>query len=378
VFFKKILYITSNRSDYAKVKKLLKDINEDSDFELYVVATSAQIKGRFGSGVKELEDDGLNIYKKIDCMIEGDSRLSMLKSSALEMYELTNIIENLKPDIGIIVGDRYDILTSVYVLSLMNIPIAHIQGGEITGTIDDVIRDVITKFSHIHFVSNEDAKDRVVSLCEDEKNVYNVGCPSFDYIKNLDIPDYVDYNLLLPFCKDVIDLKNSDDYFIVMVHPNVAIEEDVDMKVITEALDAFDNKKIVFYPNTDPFHQNIVNVINRRKDYIKFKHVSMECFMMLLKNCKMMIGNSSSGIRETCFFGVPTINIGKRQEGRLNGENVTHVPCEKDAIINAIKCSYDKKFSPEYIYGDGNASEKIIEILKSYEGLKYKNIFKEK
>jgi UDP-hydrolysing UDP-N-acetyl-D-glucosamine 2-epimerase len=374
MIFKKICYITSSRSDYAKVKNLLKQINEDDEFELYIIATSAQIKQRFGDGVQELIDDGLTIHKRVDCMVEGDNRLAMLKSSAMEIYELTNIIDELKPDLGLVVGDRFDMLTSVYVLSMMNIPIAHIQGGEKTGTIDDVIRDVMTKFAHIHFVSNEDARQRVESLSEDRQYIYNVGCPSFDYIKSLDIPDDIDYNILLPFCKDDIDISKKDDYFIVIVHPNVAIEEDIDMKIILDALDNFENKKAIFYPNTDPFHQKIINAINRKHDYMKFKHISMECFMMLLKHCKCMIGNSSSGIRETCFFGVPTVNIGRRQEGRLSGKNVVNVKCSEDDIVSGIKSVYNKTFEPEYLYGNGASSDKIVDILKSYDNFEYKNI----
>lgn len=374
MLFKKICYVTANRSEYAKVRSLIKRLNDDTMIELCVIATGSHLDERYGDSLNDLVEDGIQIDYKLECLLEGNSRKCMVKTSALEIFELSELINKEKPDLGLVVGDRFDILPSAYVFSLLNIPIAHIQGGEKTGTIDDVIRNVITKFSHIHFVANEKAKNNVINMGEKKDYVYNVGCPSFDYIKELIIPEDIDMNILMPYCKDDISLRKNENYFLVMVHPNVVNPEDIDIKEIFKALDIFPNKKVVFYPNNDPFHQDIVSCITKKKDYIKFKHVATDVFMMLLKNCKCLIGNSSSGIREASVFGKPVINIGTRQEGRQRTSNVRDVPCQYLLITKAIQEMMDKKFLTKSIYGEGNASGQIIDIIKSFDTLEYKNI----
>tara|TARA_Y100000310_G_scaffold345171_1_gene462353 strand:+ start:3214 stop:4356 length:1143 start_codon:yes stop_codon:yes gene_type:complete len=372
--FKKICFVTSNRSEYAKIKPLLQKINTDSDFGLDIVASGSLLSKRYGSGYRDLLTDGLQISKSINCMMDDDSIIGMIKSSSLQLYEFADCFSSIKPDLGLIVGDRFDILPAAYAFSMLNIPIAHIQGGENSGTIDDIIRNVITKFAHIHFTATETAKTNVINMGEDEKHVYCVGCPSIDYIRSVNIPEDIDINMLRPYLKLDLHLEKSEDYFIVMVHPNVVDHDDVNMKNIIEALDSFPNRKIVFWPNNDPFHQEIVDATSKKEEYLKFKHLPMNLFLMILAHAKCLIGNSSTGIRESCTFGIPTIDIGKRQNGRERHINVINVPCKIESIKEGIASMLDKKFDPFSLYGDGKASEQIVKILKSYNFLSYKNI----
>lgn len=372
--FKKICFFTANRSDYSKVRTFIGEINSDSYFDLTTIVGGTHFNSRYGNSVGDLIDDGISVDYKVDCLMDNDSVFSMTKTSALQIYEITNILERNDFDLGVVVGDRYDILPAAYAFSLCNIPVAHIQGGEKTGTIDDMIRDTITSLSHIHFVANNKARSRLISLGEDDSHVFVSGCPSIDYIKNANIPKDIDMNILSEYCKDPIDLSKSDDYFLVIVHPNVTEPDDISIDDIISAVDEFPNKKVFFYPNSDPFHQPIVNAIFKRKDFIKFKHLSTLCFLMILSNCKCLIGNSSAGIRESCLFGVPTINIGNRQRGRDSGENVVDCSCKKEDIVLSIKSITNDRFKSCSLYGDGNSAEKMIKTLKSYRFLEYKNI----
>jgi len=372
--FKKICFFTANRSDYAKVRTFIVQINSDPDFDLTTIVGGTHFNDRYGNTVSDLLDDNISVDHKIDCLMDDDSIFSMTKTSALQIYEMANILEEKRFDLGIVVGDRYDMLPAAYAFSLCNIPIVHIQGGEKTGTIDDLIRDVITKFSHIHFVANEEAKLRLISLGEEEGHIYNTGCPSIDYIKDIDIPKDIDIDLLSPYCKDDINLSRDDDYFLIMTHPNVTDPQDVNINEIIEAVDKFPNKKVFFYPNSDPFHQPIVSAIYKRKDFIKCKHVSTRCFLMILSNCKCLIGNSSAGIRESSLFGVPTVNIGNRQDGRTSGRNVIDCRRRSKDIVDSISKIMDRDFESFSLYGDGNSSGQMVEVLKSYKSLSYKNI----
>jgi len=374
MILQKICYVTANRSDYAKVKYLLNIFSSMKDVELRIVATGSMLNERYGYPYRDIEKDGFCVNYRVNCLFDDDSPSGILKSMAMQLYEMSLIFEDFKPDIVILVGDRYDILPAATACLMHNIPIAHIQGGEKTGTIDDTIRDVITKMSHLHFVATKEAKERVIKIGENENKVFDVGCPSIDYIMSLDIPDDIDLTNLMPYCKNKISLSKKDKYFIIMIHPNVTDKDDINFDNILSSLDEFQNPKIVFYPNNDPLNYSIVSKINRRNDIIKFKHIPMSVFMMLLKNCACLIGNSSCGIRESCYFGVPTINIGKRQNGREHGKNVIDLSCDKRLITEAIKKQLVSSYEPEFIYGDGNSSKRILNILTGITSINYKNV----
>ena len=374
MLFRKICYVGANRSDYAKIKYLLQQLKSDCNFHLDILLTGSLVNSKYGDGVNDLHRDGLNVNSTVLSTIDDDSLLSMVKSSALQLYEISSRISDLQPDLGIVVGDRFDALPVAYAFSMLNIPIAHIQGGEKTGTIDDTIRDVITKFSHIHFVANDKAGARVVEIGEDEQHVHVTGCPVIDYIKRLHIPADIDLDMLKPYLKTDVQFKKKDEYFLVMIHPNVVEPHDIDIHQIIDALDQFPNKKVMFYPNNDPFHQRIVQVTAHRDDYLKFKHLPMDCFLMFLVHCACFIGNSSAGIRESSLFGIPTVDIGKRQEGRERADNIINVPSKTEDIVNAIKQMMGKEFDPTSLYGDGMATERIVDVLRRYKSMTYKNI----
>tara|TARA_Y100000310_G_C20574596_1_gene759815 strand:+ start:40 stop:1164 length:1125 start_codon:yes stop_codon:yes gene_type:complete len=371
---KKCCYVVANRSDYAKAKYLLQQLDRSPDFDLRIIITGSFVNPKYGRGEDDLLLDRLQPWRKIVNNLDDDSVASMVKSSALHLLELSSAIAEEHFDFGLVVGDRFDALPTAYAFSLLNIPTVHIQGGERTGTIDDLIRDIITKMSHIHLVANDDAKKELLRLGEDPNYIYVTGCPSVDYIKSVDVADDVDMRILRPYCKVDFSLSKEDEYFLVMIHPNVVDPEDVNIKEIFAALDMFSNTKVVFYPNNDPFHQDLVTAISKRSDYIKFKHLPMDVFIMLMAHCKCVIGNSSAGIREASLFGSPVVNIGRRQHGRKHGANVLTANCQKESIVAAINEVKDKTFEQFSLYGDGDATSKIIDILRSCESITYKNI----
>ena len=372
--FKKICIILTNRSEYAKVKSVLFRLREDKEFDLKILVGGSLANKRYGNAVQEITKDGFSISGVIKTIVDGDGVLDVIKSSGLQMYEEGLFFDSYKPDIAIIIGDRWEVVPLVFVLSMYCIPIAHLQGGEKSGTIDDVFRNVITKYSHIHFTANELCRKEVINLNECPDHVYSIGCPSLDIIKNIDVGDDVDLNKIQEYIKDPFTLSKKDKYFMVMVHPNVTIRSDIDIKIILKTLLRFPNKKIWFYPNEDPFHETITSAITRNREIIKFSHIDMNSFIMLMAHCSCFIGNSSAGIRETASFGVPTINIGDRQIGRERNENTIDVRCDENEIYRAVYNSIGKKYPCKNIYGDGKSSDRIINIIKSYKKLNYKNI----
>ncbi len=372
--FKKICYISTNRSEYAKIKVLLTMINSDIGYDLSFIAGGTLLNKRYGSPIKDIISDGINVSDVIDCLFEGDTPQIMIKEMSMQMYEAVNLVSSIKPDLGIVVGDRFDALPNAIVFSLLGIPVAHVQGGEVSGTIDNVIRDAITKLSHLHFVATETAAKRIEALGEDAAHIHTVGCPSIDFIKNLELPKDVDMDMLQPYCKKIINLEKDDKYMLVLVHPNICDPDEIDIDVIFDAINCFPNKKVVFYPNNDPFHEKIVSKISSNEDIYKFKHLPMDVFLMLLSNASCLIGNSSSGIREAGIFGIPVVDIGTRQERRERGRNVINVSCKYQSIQKVISYQMTQRYPKESIYGDGSASKRIIDILKSYKYLNYKNV----
>lgn len=372
--FRKIVFVTANRSDYAKVRPFIKLLSSDTRFELNVFATGTMSAEDYGTPVQDIISDGITPALDVYCG-SGDTLPKMVKSIGLAMIDLASYISRIKPDCGIVVGDRWDILPAAVSLSMMNIPVIHIQGGEISGTVDNLVRDVITKLSHVHFTATDQARDRVVSMGESSDNVFNTGCPSIDFINSVDVGGDVRIDMLKPYIKDPCSLSVEDKYIMVALHPNVTDPEDVDAEVVYKALSRMPNKKVWFYPNNDPFNRNIVKVIRRHhNDVIKFSHISMESFIMLMAHSGCIVGNSSSGIRESASVGIYAVNIGKRQDGRERNANVVDIDCNEGDVFEAVNWSIGRKYLGQNLYGDGNSSKKMIDILAGYKSLNYKNV----
>jgi UDP-N-acetylglucosamine 2-epimerase (non-hydrolysing)/GDP/UDP-N,N'-diacetylbacillosamine 2-epimerase (hydrolysing) len=358
----KIFIITERRADYSRFKPIMKLIKQDDSLDYILAVTGAHIIKDMGYTKDEIVNDGFDIDYEIDMFKENiDSAGAMVRSFARVSEQVTYCLEDSKPDI---ILSGFDIGANLAVTiagAHMNIPVAHIQGGEVTGTIDESIRHAMTKFSHYHFASNQDAVERLVKLGEMKERIFNVGCPSIDAIINTEDD---------PKILEKFNLKENQ-YFILLQHPVTSeIENSKEQIQITlSAIQKSNISTLIIMPNNDAGYSSIIRELKSSKiQYVE--SLGIKDYINLLKRSSGLIGNSSSGIHETSTFNVPTINIGTRQNGRLRSENVIDVNHNEDEIINAIKKAIEfnnKGKKVDNLYGDGNSAERIVEIIKKID-----------
>jgi UDP-N-acetylglucosamine 2-epimerase (hydrolysing) len=357
---KKIVFLTGTRADYGKIKSLMKKVEESDKFELHIFVTGMHMLSKYGSTWKEIEKDG---FRNLYFFINQKSNSHMDTSLSNTILGFSNYVHELKPDMIVVHGDRLEALAGAIVGAFNNIRVAHIEGGEISGTIDESIRHAITKFSHIHLVSNEEAKKRVIQLGEKEESIFVIGSPDIDIMLSDNLPT-------IEQVKKRYEI-NFENYSILMYHP-VTTEVDQLHENIRNVVDAViesGRNFVVIYPNNDEGSAIILNEYKRFEENIRFKilpSMRFEYFLTLLKNCDFMIGNSSAGIRETGIYGIPSIDIGNRQKGRydLNKlRNIIHVDENKNKILEAIENIKEKKVFNK-VFGDGKSDEKFIKILE--------------
>ena len=370
---KKIACITGTRGEYGAISSVLREISKSHDFDLVVIATGMHLMPKFGNTINEIKKDGYEIHK-IDAVYKKDTLGSTLKFISRFLDGLTDELVKLKPDLILLIGDRAEMLAGAIAGQYLNIPVAHLSGGDLTGHVDDSVRHAITKLSDFHFPTNERSKETIIKMGEAEERVHLVGATSIDNIKNKEIPE-----------KEKIakkyDLNVSKPYIIALQHPVINEIDDVEKhtKNMMDAIVDLKIQSVVIYPNADAGGRKIIDITNQYKNYpfIKIaKNVEYKGYFGLLKYASAIVGNSSSAIIESPSFGIPAINIGTRQIGRLRAENVIDIGYEKEEIIKAIKKSLDDETfksrcrqckSP---YGDGTAGKKIVKILSE---LKSKN-----
>jgi UDP-N-acetylglucosamine 2-epimerase (non-hydrolysing)/GDP/UDP-N,N'-diacetylbacillosamine 2-epimerase (hydrolysing) len=361
---RKVFVVTERRADYSRFKPILTLIKEDPCLEYYLAVTGCHLKPEHGNTIHEIKKDGFKISSELQMFTEkGDSGASMVRAFGRIIQQLTYELEKSQPDL-ILAG--FDIAANFAVAiagAHMNIPVAHIPGGEVSGTIDESIRHAMTKFSHYHFAANSDACQRLIKMGERPAHVFNVGCPSIDAIKQVSrIPKK---ELLSQY-----HLKPS--YALVLQHPVTSelTRSSFQIRQTLEAVTKAGLSSLVIYPNNDAGCSSIIKYITGSS----INHVpslSLEHYVNLLRNCAMLIGNSSSGIHESSTFGIPTINIGSRQAGRLRSSNIIDVGYDKNEIHEAIiTCKESSAFQRRCAeapnpYGDGKSSQKIINLLKT-------------
>jgi len=364
---RKILCLTGTRADYPRIKSVLKKIEADSRFELFLVVTGSHLLKNYGYSFREVKKDKYkNIIKTKMYVGNFNSPYGMSLSASNLSKNFSKILNKIRPDIVLLTVDRVETLAAAMSASLMNFPIAHVQGGEITGTIDESIRHAVTKLSHLHFVANEDAKKRLLKLGEIRKNVFNVGCPYIDIINNQKLKSKKQL-----FKKYKINLKKKIVLF--TLHP-VTTEYKRSYKqidILLKALTKFKEFEILtFYSNADAGGKEIIKKINLSNKFIKIlPNIDSIDFLSFMKYAKFMIGNSSAGIREAPSFKLPVINVGNRQNRRMKAHNVVDVGFNYKEIISKInyvlnnrnfKNRLKKVVNP---YGDGKASNKIVKVL---------------
>ena len=373
---KKICVVVTARPSYSRIKTALTAIKNHPQLELQLVVAGSALLGRYGNAVDYIEKDGFEIAEKVFMVLEGETPTSMAKTTGLGVMELAGVFYNLRPDAVVTIADRFETIATSIAASYQNIPLIHIQGGEVTGNIDEKVRHANTKLADIHLVASEDARQRVIKMGEEEHMVFNTGCPSIDLAYDIIENPALDFDPIEKYggVGEFIDWKNG--YLVVMQHPVTteysSAREDV-LKTL-EAIHELDLPTFWFWPNVDAGSDGTSNGIRTFREMTKpknihfFKNMEPQDFLRLLVNSKCLIGNSSVGIRECSYLGVPVVNIGSRQNRRQRGSNVLDIDYEKELIKKAVEDRMTTNtIKKEVIYGDGKSGERIAEILASIE-----------
>ena len=336
-----------------------------------MVAASTLLE-KYGNTFMQIEKDGFNISAKVYMVVEGENPVTSAKTIGLGLIELATVFDNLKPDIVITIADRYETISTALVAANMNIPLVHIQGGEVSGSIDEKIRHSVTKLADFHFVATSKARERVIKMGEDKNRVFNTGCPSIDLAKKILEDPKLDFNPVKKYGGVGTKVDLSKGYIIVIQHPvtNEYLRSKEQIRETLKAIKEIGINTLWFWPNADAGSDYTAKGIRAFREIEKpeniwfFKNMSPEDFLKLLYNSMGIVGNSSVALRECSFLGVPAVNIGSRQSGRERGKNVINVDYKYDEIINAIKTHLKSgHYARETIYGDGNAGERIANLL---------------
>lgn len=361
---RKICYISGTRADFGLMKNSLQAIDRDDDLDLEVIVTGMHLLNEYGDTYQEILDLGLNIIGKVKVSLSGESGSQMSIALGNQIIGFTKILEKDKPDLVLLLGDRGEMLAGAIVSLHLNIPIVHIHGGELSGTVDESVRHAISKLSHYHFTATKLSKERLIKMGEVESNIFTIGAPGLDEIYNTQL---IQREALL----EKYDIDSKSPFILFLFHPVVQQYKSVKEQLIT-ILDGllFDNTQILaIMPNSDAGGGIISSVLSQYKEQKKIKtvvHIARLEFLSLLSEADLLVGNSSSGIIEAASLGAPVINIGDRQNLRERNDNVVDVEIEKSQIINGINRARSlNKYSFGNVYGDGKSSQRIVELLKS-------------
>lgn len=367
----KVCIVTSSRADYGLFKNLLKEIRSSRLLELQLVVTGSHLAPEYGETIDEIIEDGFEISAELEILMSSDSPTGVCKSAGLVLLGMPEILKRLNPNLVLVLGDRYEILAAAMAATVMCIPLGHIHGGELTvGSYDNSFRHAITKFSQIHFVSTEEHKNRILQMGENEKMVFNVGSLGVEAIKKINLLNKLDLEKKLGFSF----LKKS---VLVTFHPetldNAFLEHQ--LSELMSALKKLENTTIIFtMPNADNGSALIRNSISRfvaeRENVFAFDSLGQLNYFSLVSVIDIVIGNSSSGLIEVPSFSKPTINIGKRQEGRVKAKSVIDVPAVKEDILQAIhnidtSAYRDRLLNSANPYDGGDTSKKIVKIIEA-------------
>lgn len=366
------MVFTGTRAEYGLLYWLLKDLESDDAFTLQLLVSGSHLSPEFGNTQSQIEADGFDISERIEMLLSSDTALGTVKSLGLGILGYADALSRLKPDVLVLLGDRYEALGIAQVAMLMKIPILHIHGGEITeGAYDDAIRHAITKFSLLHATSTEEHRKRVIQLGEDPERVFNVGAIGLDHLRRSDFMTRSELSKSL-------DFELTDNFVILTYHPVTLANEPAEdtLKNIFNALDTHPELKVLItYPNADEGGRKIIPLIeeyavSRKERVLAVRSLGQRRYLSAVKNATLVLGNSSSGIIEVPSFHIPSVNIGARQGGRLAPKSVIHCSAYQheieDALNRAIEIANSSAIRDNpNPYGEGIACQKIIEILKN-------------
>lgn len=370
---RKIAVFTGTRAEYGLLQPLLYQLKERESCELQLLVGGTHWSPQFGSTFQFIERDGFEITAKLDFLLSSDSPSGVAKSMALAMMTSADCLERLQPDLLVVLGDRYESLAVAQAAMLARLPIAHIHGGERTeGLIDEAIRHSLTKMAHLHFTTTEQYRRRVIQLGEQPENVFNFGAPGIDNIKSLKPVERRALSELLN-----IDITTRP-FMMVTFHP-VTLKETGgldQLKALLFVLREFEDFQLVItYPNADTQCQDLIDELNSFKSEFPsrvalIQSVGQLNYLSLLNHCDVVVGNSSSGLIEAPSFGIPTVNIGERQAGRISGDTVIQCDSTTDEIRNALRSALCNDFKLKCKnavnpYGEGNSASKMADVLCS-------------
>jgi UDP-hydrolysing UDP-N-acetyl-D-glucosamine 2-epimerase len=365
---KKICVVVASRANYARVKYLMKSIDEDKKLQLQLIVGASALIDRFGKAIDVIKNDGFEPLRTIDYLIEGETLITQAKSTGLGIIELSTAFASLKPDAVVTVADRFETMSTAIASSYLNIPLIHLQGGEVSGNIDDRVRHAITKLADYHFPATEISRDRVINMNEDPTRVFNFGCPSMDILKNIELS--LSNNEMNEYGGIGYPINWEQPYILMMQHP-VTTSYGNGFKEVISTLNAIreinDIQKVVLWPNSDAGSDDVSKGIRVFREKLEkeekfhfYRNFTPEHYAKVLNNALCLVGNSSSFIREGSFLGKPAVIVGDRQNLRECGCNVLNVGYDSRSIQNAIEKQINiASFDKEFIFGNGNAGKLI-------------------
>lgn len=372
---RKICVVITARPSYSRVRSLLEAIRARPDLELQLVVAASALLDRYGNAYQVIEQEGFRIDRRVYMILEGENLVTSAKSTGLGLAELATVFDDLQPDAVVTIADRFETMATAVAASFMNIPLVHIQGGEVTGSIDEKVRHSITKLADLHFVSTPKAAERVIRMGEYPQRVHVTGCPSIDVVRATLADPRIELDRLYERYGGVgkpLDLRQG--YVVVLQHP-VTTEYEESRAHVEETLHAVHESRVPalwFWPNVDAGSDGTsrgIRAFREQNPELRihfFKNLPPEEFLKVAYHSRCIIGNSSVGIRECSYMGVPAVNIGTRQEGRERGRNVVDVPYDRAEILRAIREHLENgHVESDALYGDGSAGRRIAGLLSS-------------
>jgi UDP-hydrolysing UDP-N-acetyl-D-glucosamine 2-epimerase len=371
---RKICFVITARPSYSRVRSALCSLRKLVNVDLQIILTASALLDRYGNVAHEVESDGFYISSRVFTVLEGESPVTMAKTTGIGIIELTSEFQRLKPDLVVTIADRFETLATAISTTYLGIPLVHLQGGEITGSLDERVRHAVTKLSDFHLACTPQAALNIIRMGEHPTRVFNVGCPSIDVAASIHKSDSLSFDPFSDYCGVGNPFSLDNDFVVALLHPVTSEFSDSEdqANLLLETLKNANINVFWFWPNVDAGSDGTSRALRRFRElnaklpFFFFKNISPEHFLELLTFSRCIIGNSSVGIRECSFLGVPCVNIGTRQDGRERSSNVIDCDWDANSILAALRISslpvYRKSST---LYGSGNSGETIAEILAS-------------
>ena len=369
---RKVCIVVTARPSYSRIRSTMLSLRELPGVELQVVLAASSLLDVYGNVAEFILKDGFEVNARVYSVVDGQSRLTSAKTTGLGLIELATVFDNLKPDLVVTIADRFETMSTAVAAAYMHIPLAHIQGGEVTGSIDEKVRHSITKLADTHYVSTEQAREYVIRMGESPARVFKTGCPSIDIAADVEKEPEIAVDIFERYggVGNILDI--SAGYVVLMQHPvtNEAPASRRQMDASLEAMRRINLPVLCFWPNLDAGSDGISRAIRilrehgHDENFHFFKNMAGNDFLRLLLRSKCIVGNSSVAIRECSYLGVPAVNIGTRQEGREHAPNVLHADYDTDAIADAVSRQLSHgRHESSHLYGDGQSGPRIAKLL---------------